>query len=422
MSVSLNALDPARAWGDKTDPAPGEAGLAAEPSCDIVLFSSSFCMGGLEAHLIDLAKGLRRGGWRVALICSTRPDIEPLRERLREVGVHVHTVAEAGNVFQLIPRARHLVRVLQLHPGCVVHLHLQGDSGGTLMLLASKIARVAAVVRTLHNPPVPPITRRLRRVVQITDRLLNRVICVSPETKREHVEKLGRNPEKLVVIPHGVDLARFSHLTSRAEVRRELSVGKDEILVGTVARLAEKRKGMAEFVEMAALLAQRRPKVRFIVVGDGPLRQELEKQAARLGLAGRLLFTGHREDVQRLMVAMDVAVFPSSYEAGPYVMLEAMAMSRAVVITPTGLAVDMIKPGVNGVLVPFHDPAATSEAVERLLADPATAARMGEAAREMVVKGYSTELMIDALAGVYRELAPPAMPALVHSHDQASTA
>ena len=401
--------------------APSGEALPAEPNCDVVLFSSSYCMGGLEAHLIDLAKGLPRRGWRVALICSPRPDIEPLRQKFSELGVQVHTVPEATNFFQLIPRIRNLVRVLRLHPGCVVHLHLQGESGGTLILLASKIAHVAAAIRTLHNPPVPPITQRHRLAVRVSDRFLNRVICVSPETQRDQVLELRRDPQKLVVIPNGVDLERFSRLISRDDVRRELSLGKDDILVGTVARLAEERKGMAEFIEMAGLLASRWPKARFMVVGDGPLRPELEKQAARLGLTDRFLFTGYREDVPGLLAAMDVAVFPSSYEAGPYVLLEAMAMSRAVVITPTGLAVDMINHGVNGMLVPFHDPAAASEAVGHLLAAPAIAAGMGQVARETVVNGYSTEAMIDALARVYQELAQP-MPSLVHSQDQASTA
>lgn len=392
------------------------------PGAEIVLFSSSFCMGGLEAHLIDLARGLRRRGWRVALVCSTRADIEPLRAKATEAGVEVHTVTEAPSFFHLLPRARSLVRVLCQHPGCIVHLHLQGESGGTLMLLASRLAGVGATVRTLHNPPVPPITRRHRLAVRLSDRLLNKVICVSPETHRDQVEGLRRNPSKLVVIPNGVDLERFSLRISRGDVRRGLSIEPDDLVVGTVARLAEERKGMTEFVEMAAQVKLHWAKARFIVVGDGPLRPKLEDHVARLGLAESFIFTGYRDDVPHLLAAMDVAVFPSSYEAGPYVLLEAMAMSRPVVITPTGLAVDMIEPGVNGLLVPFHDPAATASAVGELLADPALSARMGQAARELVVKSYSTDVMIDSLARVYQELAAPATKAVLQGQDSTSTA
>jgi glycosyltransferase involved in cell wall biosynthesis len=328
-----------------------------------------------------------------------------MREKVREVGVQVHAVAEAGGL-RIIRRARDLVRVLRLHPGCTVHLHLQGDSGGTLILLAARLARVTAIVRTLHNPPVPPISRLHRLTVGISDRLLDKLICVSAETRREHLQHLGRDPQKIVVIPHGVDLERFSSLSSREDVRRELGLSKEDTLVGTVARLDEERKGIAEFIKMAALLAQGRPQVRFVVVGEGRLRRDLESQAARLGLAGRCLFTGYRQDVPLLLAAMDIAVFPSTYEAGPYVLLEAMAMSRAVVITPTGLAVDIIQSGVNGILVPFRHLGAMCDAVETLVGDPAMAGRLGRAARELIVKGYSKEVMVAGIERLYKELGP----------------
>jgi glycosyltransferase involved in cell wall biosynthesis len=101
---------------------------------------------------------------------------------------------------------------------------------------------------------------------------------------------------------------------------------------------------------------------------------------------------------------MDVAVFPSTYEAAQYVMLEAMASALPVVTTPAGLAIDLIASGVNGVIIPFHDTEAASEAVEALLADRGTARRIGEAARASILQGYSTDAMVDALASLYLEV------------------
>jgi glycosyltransferase involved in cell wall biosynthesis len=381
----------------------GEDPLGADHR-EVVLFTSSYCMGGIEAHLSDLTRGLLRRGWHVNLICSDLVDIEPLRQDMSRIGATVHTVPEAKNWFGLIRRAWRLVRILRMYPGCTVHLHLQGEAGGTLMLVAARLAGAGVVVRTLHNPPVPPISRRHRWLVRLSARFTDRLICVSPETKRTQVQEFDGDPGQFVIIPNGVDLDRFSPMISRDDVRRDLGIAMDDPLIGTVARLQEERKGVSEFIDMAAGVARRWPKARFMVVGDGPLRPALERQAAKLGLTDCFVFTGYRRDVPRLLAAMDVAVFPSSYEAAQYVMLEAMAMALPVVITPAGLAIDLITSGVTGMLVPFRNPPAMCDAVDRLLADGETAKRIGAAGRALIVEGYSTEVMVDAVARLYQEL------------------
>jgi glycosyltransferase involved in cell wall biosynthesis len=175
-------------------------------------------------------------------------------------------------------------------------------------------------------------------------------------------------------------------------------------VVGTVARLQEERKGISDFIAMAGRVSAQRPRARFLVVGDGPLREALERQSQQLGLSGKTIFTGYRADVPRMLSAMDVAVFPSSYEAAQYVMLEAMAAGRPVVLTPAGLAIDIVQPGITGMLVPVHDVAGLAVAVENLLDDRENAARMGAAARQVIVEHYSTDAMVTALTGLYAEV------------------
>jgi len=390
--------------------------VQAKPSRKVVLFTSSYGMGGVEVHLLDLARGLVRRGWEMSLICSTRPQIEPLRSQMRRAGVTVYGVSESRNPVRLARRAWRLFEIMRRNRGGVFHLHMQGEAGGDLVLVAARIAGIGAAVRTLHNPPIRPVSRAHRIQVGLSDRLLDRIICVSPETKQAQVEAFNRDRRKSVVITSGVDLERFSAETSGDDARLELGIATDAPVVGTVARLEEERKGISEFIEMAADVARRWPRARFIVVGDGRLRARLEREAADLGLAGRCMFTGYREDVPRLLAAMNVAVFPSSYEAGPYVMLEAMAMTRPVVITPTGLALDLIKPGLTGVLVPFHDPAALSRAVDQLLSDPDLARRLGQAGHDIVAKDFSTDAMVEAVAGLYDELIMPDKSAPILRH------
>jgi glycosyltransferase involved in cell wall biosynthesis len=361
-------------------------------------------MGGIEVHITDLGRGLMRRGWDVALVCSTLAEIDPLRQAMVSLGAEVHAEPEATNPLQMIHRAWRLFRVLRRYTGAVVHLHLQGESGGLLVLLAARAAMASAVIRTLHNPPVPPISRRHRMMVGVADGFVDKVICVSPETRRAHLAEFKLDPQKYVTISNGVDLNRFSPLVAMSDVRRELGIAPEHRLIGTIARLQEERKGISDFIEMAAVVAPRWPQARFLVVGDGPLRANLEAQAARLRLTDRILFTGYRDDVPMLLASMEIAVFPSSYEAAQYVMLEAMAMALPVVTTPAGLAKDIVETGINGLLIPLHDIAAMSRAVDQLLTDPKMARQIGAAAREMVVKDYSTEVMVDAVGHLYAQL------------------
>jgi len=378
------------------------SGAAPRPPA-VVLFPNSSGMGGMEAHLVQLARGLRERGVPVAAICPPREDLAPLREGLAAAGATVHTVGtrdrSPASVFR---RMRSLVETLRKYPGCVLHLHYGGYGGGELVQVAAKLAGVRAVVRSEHVPPIPPITRRGRVLVRIRDRFLSRVICVSDQNRDEHVRALGRDGERFVVVHNGVDLDRFSPKVSDAAVAREFGFAPDAPIVGTVARLVERRKGIGYFVEMAARVHAVHPGARFLIVGEGGLRSELEAQARGLGLSDVLMFAGPREDIPRLLAAMTIFVMPSLWEGCQYSLLEAMAMARPVVTTPAGVAPAVVRDGVSGRLVPFEDAGALAGAVNELLLDPGQAARLGQAGRLAVAARFSTDAMVDALVGVYR--------------------
>jgi glycosyltransferase involved in cell wall biosynthesis len=372
----------------------------------IVLFTNSPYMGGMEEHILLLGRGLARRGYTVAAICPPRQTIHALRAGLAAVGVDVHCAPERGSApADIMRRLRALVAILRRYPRCVLHLHLTGHAGGELVMLAGRLAGVGAVVRTEHLPPVPPIATRERLTVRLRDRWLARIICVSDQTRRHHLEQLGRDARKCTVVPNCVDLARFSPKVSAARVYREFGLDAVTPIVGTISRLGEHRKGISYFLEMAAAVAAAQPAARFLIVGDGPLRPALERQARALGLADRVLFTGWRTDVPELLAAMRIFVMPSLNEGGPYTVLEAMAMAKPVVATPVGLVPDVIDDGVSGVLVPVADSAALTRAVLSLLEDPDRARQMAERGRDVVAARFSLDAMITGVAEVYRQVA-----------------
>jgi glycosyltransferase involved in cell wall biosynthesis len=368
----------------------------------IVLFPNSSGMGGMEAHLMQLAGGLRARGVEVAAICEPRDDTRPMRDAFRAVGARVHELGGRTASGGVRRRLGELTAALKQYQGCVIHMHYGGYGGGELVQLAARLSGARAVVRTEHVPPVPPITRKGRMLVHLRDRFLARVICVSEQNRQEHLQELGRSPSQVMVVHNGVDLSAFSPSVAPAD----LGFSDGTPVVGTIARLVERRKGLNYFVEMAAQVHAARSDVRFVLIGDGPLRSELEAQRQSLGLPSDVLvFTGARTDTPALYSAMDVFVMPSLYEGCQYSLLEAMAMGRPVVCTPAGIGDVVVKDHETGVLVPYADSNALATGVLELLSDPSLARALGSAGRQVIVERFSLDAMVEQLLSVYRSAA-----------------
>lgn len=192
------------------------------------------------------------------------------------------------------------------------------------------------------------------------------------------------DPASCFEIPSMVDLTEFRP-GDRESARAELSIRPDEPLVGWVGRLDPKKR-VQDFIEACALVANERPKTRFVAIG-GPdaffpeVAETLKKQAEHLGLGGRLTFTGDRPDVPRLLAGLDVFVWLSRGEGMPHVIAEAGAAGVPAVATRDGGTPQQIEDGVSGLFVPHECPPAVAEAVIRLLDDEVLRARLGTRAR-----------------------------------------
>jgi glycosyltransferase involved in cell wall biosynthesis len=171
-------------------------------------------------------------------------------------------------------------------------------------------------------------------------------------------------------------------------------------VVGNVAALAP-HKGQKHLVGAMALLLRELPDTRLVIIGDGELREPLEKQVRDLGLERHILLAGFRSDVLGLMKSFDLFVMSSVTEGLGSAILEAMACSRAVVGTRAGGIPEVVVPGETGLLVPPHDEPALAAAMLALLRDPAGRAAMGAAGRARVVDQFSIEKMVLSTLAVY---------------------
>lgn len=270
-------------------------------------------------------------------------------------------------------------------------------------------ARLAGIERVLGTFQIDSGRSRPREWVLefLTNHCLHRAIAVSQTTKADWVRRTHLEPSRVAVIPNSVDPARFQrrhdHTAARRLLGLESSQGSPAVVMCSVGRLTA-QKGYSYLLDAMALLTASHPGLFLLLAGDGPLRPALELQAQRLGLSDRVRFLGHRNDVQAIYEASDIFALPSLWEALPFSLLEAMAAGLPAVGTTVAGVPEVIVPDQTGWLVPPADAAALATSLRPLIESAGVRERMGDAARERVVRHFSQDDMVRRTVGIYREM------------------
>jgi L-malate glycosyltransferase len=329
----------------------------------------------------------------------------PLARELRRLGVPVTVIDERRTSALRILIA--LTRRLRHHPVDVVHTHRYKET--VLGAIAARLAGVPCLVRTVHgqSEALRGWDRGKLRMYEALDGIAlrcfaDRIIAVSRRLAAS-LEESGYEMGTVIPIHNGVDLRRVRPTRGRRAVRQDLGIGPDRPIIGTVGRLSPV-KGHADLLRAARLILQAEPAVRFLIVGDGPLRGELAGLARQLQIDHACTFVGARSDVYDLVGAMDVFVLPSLDEGIPMALLEAMALGKPVVATAVGGVPEVVADHTTGVLVPPRDAQALSEACLELVREPRWAETIGARARHLVEEAFSHEQSSRELVEVYRAL------------------
>jgi len=359
--------------------------------------------GGVARHVIDLVTHLDPAEFSCVLYLSfERPDswTEPLRA-LRQRGVTIREISMARvpnptAVRQLTGWAqRDAIDILHLHSAKAGYLGRQTELSRPL-------------IYTPHAFPFQRTTdwrRPLYRMIECRMAArTTRIITVSAGEYDEALEA-GLPPEKLTIIPNGLDLAQWPLPTpdERRQARQALGISDDETLIGAMARLTP-QKGIDLLLQAAEDILPDFPTARIIIWGDGPQRAMLERMARRLRLR-RVTFAGSTRTPREAYMAMDIFCAPSRWEAGPYAVLEAMASGVPVVAADVAGHADAIVEDETGLLAPPELPGPIAGALRALLVDEDPRKDMGLAGRLRVTQHFSVETMVAATANVYREVA-----------------
>jgi glycosyltransferase involved in cell wall biosynthesis len=353
---------------------------------------------GAENVVALLMQHTREPDLELAAMTVNRSEHPEARER---VGVPVIAIERTGRAdVGFIVR---MVSALRRHKADVVHTH--GHHGRYWGRLAALLAGVPIIVHTEHNPDLTPPSPRW--VFGALNRVLNpRTAAFVDFTDRRRAELAAaeRIPlERIVVIPNGIPAVE-PEPGARERARETMGLQAGELAVLVVARLfAQKRQDLA-IDAVAALPAALRERVRLVLVGDGPLRDELSAQGAARGLAGQVRFLGFRTDARTLLAGADVALLTSAREAMPLAIIEAMLERAPIVSTPWAGAHAMLGEGRYGLVADAFTPEAVAAALRTALEDESGARARAEDALAHARAEFDAGAQARRYAALYRAL------------------
>jgi len=351
--------------------------------------------GGAETIFLNLVNGFGPPAWQSFAVL---PQKDWLWYAFEERGVTPVLLSTRGSFD--VGYLRGIARLARLHGADLIQAHLLSSSVyGSLAAMSSGLP----VVCTFHGRNDVATASYRGAKFSILRRRANRYVFVSQSLRDWFVERERIDRRRAHVIHNGIDCNQFK-AAREPELRAEFGAGPNEILVGAVGNLRAP-KDYPTFVRTAALLAQRSPRYRFVIVGaaDEPIRTELLVLMRELKLGDRMMLAGFRPDVERVMNALDVYVLSSVSEGFSLTTVQAMACETPVVATRCGGPEEIVVDGHTGLLVPPRDPNALAAAIDELSSNEPKRAAMREAGRARAERNFSIASMIASYGQLYAE-------------------
>ncbi len=379
----------------------------------LLLVTEFSCLGGEAFHMLAFLDNLDPGRWEMA-VCSAGEGF--LVDEVRQRGIP-HIPIEMKSQFNVLAVAQ-LARIFRQGRYDIVHLH--GGRAGVLGRLAAKLACVPVTIWSMHIFQTDILSGRrawLKPIYLLAERLLahfcDHIITSSMHLRERAIRLQGIDPAKITAIYNdNIDLRWYDIQVDVPAKRAELGVPLDAPLVGTLGRLCV-QKGMADFIQAAALVHREMPEVRFVVMSDGPLRSELEALVKQLHLASCVHFTGYLPDVPAALFALDVFANATHWEGLGIVNIEAMLARRPLVTTDVGPIPEVVNGYRGSILVPPRDPAAMAQALLIMLRDLDSYTQWGDEGRQIARQRFGVEKQIAHTVQLYEQMLAQKRPDLV---------
>jgi glycosyltransferase involved in cell wall biosynthesis len=374
----------------------------------VVQVITRLIVGGAQFSVLELCRGLREE-FDVRVICGADHGAEgSLRDVVSEVApvTVIPTLRRDVRPGHDVAALLTLKRVLRTSSPAIVHTH--SSKAGILGRLAA--GHDAKVIHTIHGwghtPDNPSwMSKLFVGLEQLAAERSDALVAVSADVRDEGVRRGIGGEEKYRVIPELVEFAPISDdfVAARREARRKLGLPDGEEVIGWVGRFVP-QKDPETLLGVIERVLKARPNARMVLVGDGPLRIEVESEVARQGNARRTIFTGVRDDARQLYAAFDVIVHVSRWEGQPLVVQEAIAERIPVVATDAEGVKDLVIDGLTGYVVAPGDIHALSEATETILAGSSLRAPLADSAIEDVAEVNGRDIALARHLELYEGL------------------
>jgi glycosyltransferase involved in cell wall biosynthesis len=353
-------------------------------------------IGGVELNLLRLLTRMSRYD-HLALTVVSLTDLGPIGQRLKEQGITVLTLNNSFHIYDF----RNLLALTRLYREIkpdVIHTHL--PAANLQGRLAALLLRTPVVIAHEHSR-----TDWKNKVHWLWDRFLGRystIILTPSEYLRRYVAAQAHlDLQQIVVFPNCVDFEEFRRRRSSREAKQALDIAPESPVLGSVARLDE-RKGLGYLLEAMQQVNASFPTAVLLIAGSGPLHETLELQARQLAVYQHVRFLGEISCVRDILEALDLFVLPSVDEGFGLAVVEAMALAIPVIVTDQGGLTEIVQHQKNGILTPTRDHASLSAAIISLLKRTNDAAQLGEQGYVTARQHYSVDDLAKRLESLYR--------------------
>jgi glycosyltransferase involved in cell wall biosynthesis len=362
-------------------------------------------IGGGESYLLGLVEYLDRSRFEPVVLSFTDG---PMVDRLKAQGISTHVIhSERPFDFRVWKKVKRFIREQRID---IIHAH--GTRANSNLFWAARKLKIP-IMYTCHawsfHPDQNALVRRFRIWSEafLTSRM-NYNICGS-KANRDTGKELFRNFDA-IVINNSIDPVKFNPYGQYKDIRYELGIGKEEIVVVSVARFTLQKQPL-KLIRAFAEVCKKVQGVRLLMVGEGEQREKAVALIDRLGLKDHVILQPFRQDVPDVLAASDIFVLPSLWEAFPIALLEAMSMGKAVIGTAVDGTPEIIEDGVNGLLIGTEDiEKSLEEAIGKLCTDRGLREKLQQNAIKSIYKKYNVETLAQKNEEVYQQLARPEQP------------
>lgn len=363
-------------------------------------------LGGAQKQLLSLIRELDKERFRPFLFTAEEGLLIP--EALSINGLTLiksRYLERAINPFKDIPALLELYRSIKNNNIDIVHTH--SSKAGILGRWAARLAKAGAILHTVHGWSFHDYQSRPKRrffiwLEKLSAKFTDRIIVVSHHDREKGLKNRIGEKNKYLLIRYGIDYRDFTNKNGQ-NLRKEFGIVASDLVVGMIACL-KPQKSPQDFIKLADLVRQTVPEVKFILIGDGILRNKVQSLITKLNLQNTVILTGWRRDIPQILSVLDVFTLNSLWEGLPITVLEAMAACRPVIVTHTGGVQEVIVEGETGFLVFPQDIKKIAERLIVLLKDPRLREAIGQKAKNSLGMNFCLENMISNTQRCYEDL------------------